>query len=133
MKAKVHYNDFVGSVAADISDTIAANKGNYISSIGEYFNVDKEKFKVVGVSLTGIHNFEVTLLCVDLAKSTPAKEHVVKMKMDLDADGQKKMLDLLFKRLNFVLYDSGEEKYSESNYDEVVNFGDFHHFDYEDN
>ncbi|MTG98835.1 MULTISPECIES: hypothetical protein [Myroides] len=133
MKAKVQYNDFVGSVAADISDTIAANKGNYISSIGDYFNVDSNKFKVVGVSLTGIHNFEIVLICVDLERSTPLKDHVVKMKMDLDAEGQKKMLDLLFKRLNFVLFDSGEEKYSEANCDEVVNFEDFHQFDYDEN
>ncbi|MCA4808052.1 MULTISPECIES: hypothetical protein [Myroides] len=50
MKAEVQFNDFTGSIAADISDIIAAKKGNYISSIGEYFDVDQERFKVVGIS-----------------------------------------------------------------------------------
>ncbi|MHC5202712.1 hypothetical protein [Myroides sp. LJL119] len=126
MKAKVQYNDFVGSVAADISDSIAAKKGNYISSIGEYFNVDQEKFKVVGVSLSGIHNFEITLVCVDKKKSTPNKEHLVKMNLALDESGQKQLLDLLFKRLNFVLFDAGQEAYSEACCDEVVDFFDHH-------
>lgn len=131
MKAKVQYNDFYGSVAADISDVIAAKKGNYISSIGEYFDVNPEKFKVVGVSLTGVNNFEVTLLCVDLEKSTETKEHLVKMKMDLDAEGQKRMLDLLFKRLNIVLFDAGQEQYLEKECNEIVNFDEFHELELE--
>ncbi|MBB1138533.1 hypothetical protein [Myroides sp. WP-1] len=126
MKAKVQYNDFKGTVAADISDMIAVNKGNYISSIGEYFGVDQERFKVVGVSLQGIQDFELTMLCVDKVKSTPFKEHLVKMQFDLDAEGQKRMLGLLFKRLNVVLFDSGEEDYENDNYDEVVNYADHH-------
>lgn len=131
MKAKVQYNDFYGSVAADISDVIAAKKGNYISSIGEYFDVNPEKFKVVGVSLTGVNNFEVTLLCVDLEKSTETKEHLVKMKMDLDAEGQKRMLNLLFKRLNIVLFDAGQEQYLEKECNEIVNFDEFHELELE--
>ncbi|WP_010250725.1 hypothetical protein [Myroides injenensis] len=131
MKAKVQYNDFYGSVAADISDLIAAKKGNYISSIGEYFDVNPEKFKVVGVSLTGVSNFEITLLCVDLEKSNDSKEHLVKMKMDLDAEGQKRMLDLLFKRLNIVLFDSGKEQYLEKECNETVNFDEFHELELE--
>ncbi|MHC5310842.1 hypothetical protein ACYSNM_12400 [Myroides sp. LJL116] len=132
MKAKVQYNDFVGSVAADISDSIAAKKGNYISSIGEYFNVNQEKYKVVGVSLSGIHNFEITLFCIDKEKSSPAKEHVVNMLLELDQDGQKQLLDLLFKRLNFVLFDAGQEEYSHKSCDEVVNFYDVHVLEHHD-
>lgn len=132
MKAKVQYNDFKGTVAADISDMIAVNKGNYISSIGEYFDVDQERFRVVGVSLQGIQNFELTLLCVDKVKSTPLKNHLVNMRFDLDADGQKKMLGLLFKRLNVVLFDSGEENLEMNNYDEIVNYADHHQKEYLD-
>ncbi|MDM1045373.1 hypothetical protein HX004_11465 [Myroides sp. 1354] len=132
MKAKVQYNDFKGTVAADISDMIAVNKGNYISSIGEYFGVDQERFKVVGVSLQGIQDFELTMLCVDREKSTPFKDHLVKMQFDLDAEGQKRMLGLLFKRLNVVLFDSGEENYETDNYDEVVNYADHHQKEYLD-
>lgn len=132
MKAKVQYNDFKGTVAADISDMIAVNKGNYISSIGEYFGVDQERFKVVGVSLQGIQDFELTMLCIDRVKSTPFKEHLVKMQFDLDAEGQKQMLGLLFKRLNVVLFDSGENEYENDNYDEVVNYADHHQKEYLD-
>ena len=132
MKAKVQYNDFKGTVAADISDMIAVNKGNYISSIGEYFGVDRERFRVVGVSLQGIQNFELTMLCVDKEKSTPFKDHLVKMQFDLDAEGQKQMLGLLFKRLNVVLFDSGEEDFNNDNYDEIVNYADHHQKEYLD-
>ncbi|WP_158961316.1 hypothetical protein [Myroides fluvii] len=132
MKAKVQYNDFKGTVAADISDMIAVNKGNYISSIGEYFGVDQERFRVVGVSLQGIQNFELTMLCVDSVKSTPFKDHLVKMQFDLDAEGQKQMLGLLFKRLNVVLFDSGEENFDNDNYDEIVNYADHHQKEYLD-
>ncbi|MGG5577334.1 hypothetical protein ACPDHL_08340 [Myroides sp. C15-4] len=132
MKAKVQYNDFKGTVAADISDMIAVNKGNYISSIGEYFGVDQERFKVVGVSLQGIQDFELTMLCIDRVKSTPFKEHLVKMQFDLDVEGQKQMLGLLFKRLNVVLFDSGENEYENDNYDEIVNYADHHQKEYLD-
>ncbi|MCS4237724.1 hypothetical protein M2306_002226 [Myroides gitamensis] len=132
MKAKVQYNDFKGTVAADISDMIAVNKGNYISSIGEYFGVDQERFRVVGVSLQGIQDFELTMLCVDKEKSTPFKDHLVKMQFDLDAEGQKQMLGLLFKRLNVVLFDSGEENLDSDNYDEIVNYADHHQKEYLD-
>lgn len=126
MKAEVHYNDFTGSIAADISDRIAANKGNYISSIGEYFGVDQERFKVVGVSMSGITSYSVTLICVDREKSSPLKEHIVKMTVDLDAEGQKTMLGLLFKRINVMLFDAGENHYSTLECDEEVAFENFH-------
>ncbi len=133
MKAKVQYDDFKGTVAADISDMIAAHKGNYISSIGEYFNVDQNRFKVIGVSLQGIENFELTLLCVDKLKSTPTRDFLVKMKFDLDAEGQKRMLGLLFKRLNVVLFNSDDDSYlHHSEYDEIINYSDYHANEYLD-
>lgn len=132
MKAEVHYNDFTGSIAADISDRIAANKGNYISSIGEYFDVDQERFKVVGVSVSGICDFNVTLICVDKEKSTTIKEHIVKMVMNLDEDGQKAMLKLLFKRVNVMLFDAGETHYPTLECDEEIAFSDFHKVEHYD-
>lgn len=132
MKAEVQFNDFVGSIAADISDVIAAKKGNYISSIGEYFDVDQKRFKVVGVSLSGIADFKVTLICVDNEKSTESKEHIVNMTIELDADGQREMLNVLFKRLNFVLFDAGEKHYSALECDEIVTFNEFHTYEYYD-
>ncbi len=133
MKAKVQYDDFKGTVAADISDLISAHKGNYISSIGEYFNVDQNRFRVVGVSLQGIENFELTLLCVDKQKSTQERDFLVKMRFDLDAEGQKRMLGLLFKRLNVVLFNSDDDSYlHHGEYDEIINYSDHHTIDYVD-
>ncbi|AJA67703.1 hypothetical protein HX057_11385 [Myroides odoratimimus] len=132
MKAEVQFNDFTGSIAADISDIIAAKKGNYISSIGEYFDVDQERFKVVGISLTGISDFKATLICVDKQKSTESKEHIVKMTLELDEEGQKEMLNLLFKRLNLVLFDAGEKHYSTLECDEEIAFNEYHVYDYYD-
>ncbi|MGL4582456.1 MAG: hypothetical protein ACRCVU_05690 [Flavobacterium sp.] len=132
MKAEVQFNDFTGSIAADVSDVIAAKKGNYISSIGEYFDVDQKRFKVVGVSLTGISDFKVTLICVDKERSTESKEHIVNMTVELDAEGQREMLNVLFKRLNFVLFDAGEKHYSTLECDEEVAFNEFHTYEYYD-
>ncbi|SDH78796.1 hypothetical protein [Myroides phaeus] len=132
MKAEVHYNDFTGSIAADISDRIAANKGNYISSIGEYFGIDKERFKVVGISMSGITSFNLTLICVDNEKSSPLKEHIVKMNVSLDVEGQKTMLELLFKRINVMLFDAGENHYPSLECDEEVAYEDFHQVEHYD-
>ncbi|MDR0229758.1 MAG: hypothetical protein LBI72_11955 [Flavobacteriaceae bacterium] len=132
MKAEVLYNDFFGTVSADVSDMIAVNKGSYISSIGEYFDVNEEKFKVVGISLEGIENFKVALICLDKLKSSEGRDHLVKMEMDLDAEGQKRMLNLLFKRLNFVLYNTEDENYANLSVNEVVKFEEFHQFEVEE-
>jgi len=42
------------------------------------------------------------------------------------------MLGLLFKRLNVVLFDSGEEDFNNDNYDEIVNYADHHQKEYLD-
>ncbi|MDR2224290.1 MAG: hypothetical protein LBE34_16380 [Flavobacteriaceae bacterium] len=132
MKAEVLYNDFFGTVSADVSDMIAVNKGSYISSIGEYFDVDEERFKVVGLSLEGIDNFRVALICLDKQKSTESQDHLVKMEMDLDVEGQKRMLNLLFKRLNFVLYNTDDENYANLTINETVQFDQFHQLEVEE-
>lgn len=126
MKAEVLYNDFFGTVSADVSDLIAVHKGTYISSIGEYFDVDEERFKVVGLSLEGIDNFKVALICVDKLKSFDGHEHIVKLLMNLDTEGQKRMLNLLFKRLNFVLYNSCDEVYTGLPHNEVIHLDLLH-------
>jgi hypothetical protein len=124
MKADVQYNDFKGTVSADISDALGGMGSDDLETIGRYFNLNAERFKIVGLSLYGTDGFYISLICVDKEKSTEQKEHIVSMSCDID--NEKEILDILFKRLHIVLYDKFDEKYPNLNYDEEVNFSDFH-------
>lgn len=126
MNADVSYNDFTGTVAADISDVIGAKfSGDDIISIAKYFKIDDTRFKVVGISIYGVKNFQISLICVDLNKTTPSKEHIVNMSIDIENENE--ILKILFKRINFVLYNKFDKKYSSLVCDEEVRFTDFHH------
>ena len=124
MKADVQYNDFKGTVSADISDALGGIGGDDLESIGRYFNLNAERFKIVGLSLYGTDGFYVSLICVDKERSTDQREHVVSMSCDID--DEKEILDILFKRLHIVLHDKFDDKYPNLKYDEEVNFSDFH-------
>ncbi|UTX46667.1 hypothetical protein [Chryseobacterium sp. MA9] len=128
MKADVQYNDFTGTAAADISDMISTNYGgDTLDSFANFFKLDKERFKIIGISFYGTRKFSISLLCVDLELSTDEKEHIVSMMMDWDQE--RSPLDILFKRLDIVLHQKYDERYSSLNYDEEVRYSDFHEND----
>jgi len=124
MKANVQYNDFEGTVAADISDGLGGVRGDDLKSIGRFFNLDEERFKIVGLSIYGTDDFYISLICVDKKRSTEHKEHIVKMSCEVE--NEKEILDILFKRLHIVLYDRFDGKYVNMDYDEEVHISDFH-------
>jgi hypothetical protein len=124
MKADVSYNDFKGTVAADISDALGVAGGDNLKSIGKYFNIDENRFTIVGLSIYGTDGFSISLICVDKQKSSEGKEHIVSMSCDVD--DEKEILDILFKRLHIVLYDRNDNKYEKLNYAEEVRYNDFH-------
>lgn len=124
MKADVQYNDFVGTAAADISDALGFKYGDYLDSYGKYFNIDENRFKIVGISIYGTESFFVSFYCVDLNKSSDAKEHIVKMRMEID--DEKEILRILFKRLHIVLHSKFDRKYPDREYDEEIEYTDFH-------
>ena len=124
MKADVQYNDFTGSVAADISDALSKYAGDTLKSIGRYFKLDEKRFEIIGLSIFGTDDFSISLLCVDKKKSNVDKEHIVSMMYDLGDD--KENLDILFKRLHIVLHQKFDEKYPVLSYNEEVRFSDFH-------
>ena len=124
MKADVQYNDFKGSVAADISDALSRYAGDTLKSIGRYFKLDEKRFDIIGVSIYGTDDFSISLLCVDRNKSKDGHEHIVSMMYDIGDD--KENLDLLFKRLHIVLHERFDEKYPELGYNEEVRYSDFH-------
>lgn len=124
MKASVQYNDFIGTVAADISDSLGAANGDDLVGIGKYFNLDEKRFKIVGLSIYGTNEFSISLICVDKHRSTDQKEHLVSLSCEVE--DEKEILDILFKRLHFVLYDRFDEKYFTVDYDSEEHFSDFH-------
>lgn len=124
MKADVQYNDFVGTAAADISDALGSKYGDHLESYGKYFKIDESRFEVVGLSIYGTDEPYVSLVCVDKQKSTPTKEHIVKMSIEIE--NPKDTLDFLFKRLHIVLYGRFDEKYRNMDYDEEIDYDDFH-------
>ena len=124
MKADAHYNDFTGSVAADISDELSEYAGDTLKSIGRYFKLDENRFDMIGLSIYGTDNFSISLLCVDKKKSDKGKEHIVSMMYDVS--NNKGNLDKLFKRLHIVLHEKYDEKYPDLRYNDEVKFSDFH-------
>lgn len=124
MKADVQYNDFKGTVAADISDALSGYAGDSLKSIGRYFKLDEKRFDIIGLSIYGTDDFSISLLCVDKNKSKEGQEHIVSMMYDIGDD--KKNLEILFKRLHIVLHGRSDEKYSELRYDVEVRYSDFH-------
>ena len=124
MRASVQYNDFKGTVAADISDFLGGAGSDDLKSIGNYFNINEDRFKIVGLSIYGTDSFYISLICVDKDKSTTEKEHIVSMSIEIE--DEKKILDILLKRLHIVLHDKFDDKYSNMEYDEEVRYSDFH-------
>lgn len=126
MKADVSYNDFTGTVAADISDSLSKYAGDTLKSIGRYFKLDEKRFEIKGLSIYGTKQFSISLICIDKEKSKD-KEHIVNMMYDLGDD--KESLTEIFKRLHIVLHEKFDKKYHELSYNEEVRFSDFHEND----
>lgn len=124
MKADVQYNDFKGTAAADISDFLGSRYADGLTGFAKYFKIDEDRFEIIGISVYGTKNFYISFYCVDKKKSTPEKEHIVSMSMDIEDD--KEILSFLFKRLHVVLHSRFDKKYAELTYDEEVNYEDFH-------
>ena len=124
MKADVQYNDFTGSVAADISDALNRYAGDTLKSIGRYFKLDEKRFEIIGLSIYGTDDFSISLLCIDKNKSKDGQEHIVSMMYDIGDN--KENLDILFKRLHIVLHERFDEKYPQLRYNEEVRYSDFH-------
>jgi len=124
MKASVQYNDLKGTAAADIADHF--RRGS-LEDIGEYFNLDTNRFKIVGISLHGTEDLYISLICVDKEKSTNEKEHIVDIY--IDNKDKKGVLSTIFKRLNIVLHNRHDVKYTEMECDEEVSYDDCHNTD----
>ena len=130
MKASVQYDDFIGTAAADISDFLGSEYGNDLESFGKHFKLDLDRFKVIGITISGRSNHFISLICVEREKSTEDKEHIVRMGIDTEED--EKILHFLFKRLLIVLHSRSDNKYSNLEYDEELSYNECHKIDTEE-
>lgn len=126
MKANVSYNDFKGTVAADIADNIGSPPYREdLKGIGKYLGLNEERFKIIALSFYGIENFSLSLICVDKVLSDENKEHIVSMPYEEIENGNT-IFASLFKRLHIVLHDKNDTIYHEMAVDEEVRFDSFH-------
>jgi hypothetical protein len=80
MKANVQYNDFLGTAAADISDHTDLEK--FLKRRG----VDTKRYEAIGAGFYHGYNnfFDGQIICVDNAKSTDEKKHLVSISFEAD-------------------------------------------------
>lgn len=121
MKANARHNDFVGSAAAEIAKSF--EKWNF-ESLNSFFNVNTDRFKIIGISINGTKNFSISLLCIDKSKTTSEKEHIVKIMYDIE--NTKNILPLIFNSFNVILYEKHNDKYQDLNWNEEILYEDVH-------
>lgn len=124
MKASVSYNDFIGTSAADIADHISAHHGDTLKSIAQHLGLNQDRFELIGISVNGVDDFSVSLLCVDKQQQKDGRDLIVSMMFDGDKERVK--LDSLFKRLEIVLHEKHDDVYLPLDSDNEVRFSDFH-------
>ncbi len=115
MKAKTHYRDLEGTASADISDFIASN--NYLQDLCDTFNLDKNKYKILGVAISGTKDLLGSLICLDNEKSTSEREHIVKIELQ---NVEEPIIDFLFKQFEVILFSREAKHYEVNEYNETI-------------
>lgn len=126
MKADVQYNDFTGTVAADISDYLGSKFGSDIESLGKYFGIDTNRFETIGISISGVKNKFISLYCKDKNRHESSKEFITKMAVPISEEDKNDILEILFKRLHLVLHSKFDDDFEHLDYHEESHFEDFH-------
>jgi len=115
MKANVSYDDLIGTAAADIANL--TTKFSKLSELSDFFKLDNKKYKLVGISVYGASDFNISLLCVDLTKSTDEQEYLVSIMVNHNYPD---ILTKLFERFHVVLFEKHNTKYSDLKFNEGV-------------
>jgi len=124
MIASTHYDDFKGTVSADIAGTLRDADGDKMKKLATFFDLNLERFEPIGISLFGTSGFSVSLICVDKEKSTKEKEHIVSMFCEVE--NEKEIIEILFQRFHIVLHNRFDKKYPNLDFNEEVNYNDVH-------
>jgi hypothetical protein len=97
MKAKVQYDDLLGSAAADKSDYI------WIDSILLKRRVDTERYEAIGASFYAGYSdfFSASIICIDKQKSTADKKYIVDLSFE-NKFTQEEFFNL-FKRFKVII------------------------------
>lgn len=97
MKAKVQYDDFTGTSAADISDHTNLNK--FLGSRG----VNTDRYVAIGASFYAWYDdfFSPSIICIDKEQSNEEKKHIVKI--GFESGFNKQEFFGLFKRFEVII------------------------------
>lgn len=106
MKPSVQYNDRIGHASADIA-------GIDYNQIARRCNLG-ERYTIIGVSLYGTRDINVSLLCVDNEESTPQNEVLVHVYPSADLP-----VSSVIERLNVVINITNDRRYDDPELDTV--------------
>lgn len=102
MKPSVQYNDKIGHASADVAGI------NY-DQIAQQCNLG-ERYTIIGISLYGTSDINVSLLCIDNEESTPENEVLVDVYPNVDLT----VSDVL-ERLNVTINITNDRRYDNPN------------------
>ena len=113
MKPSVQYGDKIGHAVADIA-------GIDYEEIARRCNLG-ERYSIIGISLYGVEDIQVSLLCKDNEESTPENEVLVHVYPNVDLS-----IRSVLERLNVTINITNNRRYDDPNLDTVreVTIGD---------
>lgn len=117
MKASVQYNDFIGTAAADRSDS------GWIDRILKERGVDIERFEAIGVSFYSGYSqfFSASIICLDKEKSTEKKDYIVSI--GFENEFTREQFFNLFKRFKVIITNK-YQGFENHEIDEEITFDD---------
>lgn len=106
MKPTVQYNDRIGHASADIA-------GIDYDQIARLCNLG-ERYTIIGLSLYGTRDINVSFLCVDNEESTPDNEILVHVYPSVDLP-----VNSVVERLNVTINITHERRYDDPELDTI--------------
>jgi len=106
MEATTQYTDAFGTAAADLN-------GRGFSDLQKHFNLDEKTHKIVGISLGGVNNKSLRLLC-EKTDIEPKKY----ISIHIDTHENEDLFKLIFERFNVVLFGKFDKESPKKSFEE---------------
>ena len=106
MKPSVDYNDRIGHASADIN-------GIDYNQIAQRYNLG-ERYTIIGISLHGVSEIDVSFLCIDNEESTTENEVLVDVIPSIDVE-----INSVIERLNVTINITRNKRYDNPELDTV--------------